>query len=280
MAFFKFRKAVDEPASAPVVAHGIEALRQRAKYRLVGASVLVLLGVIGFPLLFDKQPRPISVDTPIAIPDRNKVPPLTLPVTQVSGPEVPASTGTEPAIAVAPLPSPLPPVTGSTDTLKVPKPSVIATEPGVITEMTQPVKSDKELVLKLPLAPVFKASSAIKGGSIDETKTIKPAGNAATAQALDAAKALAALEGKTADTPAPAQGRFVVQVGAFADSARAHEVRLKLERAGLKTYTHVAETKDGRRIRVRVGPFSVKPEAEKAAVKIRKLDLPAALLTL
>ena len=43
----------------------------------------------------------------------------------------------------------------------------------------------------------------------------------------------------------------MVQVGAFADAAHAQEVRQKLERAGLKTYTHVAETKEGKRIRVR-----------------------------
>jgi DedD protein len=42
----------------------------------------------------------------------------------------------------------------------------------------------------------------------------------------------------------------------------------------------VAETKDGKRIRVRVGPFATKAEAEKAAGKIKTLDLPAAILTL
>jgi DedD protein len=72
----------------------------------------------------------------------------------------------------------------------------------------------------------------------------------------------------------------VVQVGAFADLAKAREVRQKLEQAGLKTYTQVLETKDGRRIRVRVGPFAGKSEADKAAEKIKKLNLPAATLSL
>ena len=74
--------------------------------------------------------------------------------------------------------------------------------------------------------------------------------------------------------------RYVVQVGAFADTARAQEVRVKVERAGLKTYTHVAETKEGRRTRVRVGPFATKAEADRAAEKIRRLELPATILTL
>ena len=44
-----------------------------------GAAVLVLLGVVGFPMLFDTQPRPIPVDVPIEIPDRNKAAPLVVP---------------------------------------------------------------------------------------------------------------------------------------------------------------------------------------------------------
>ncbi len=57
-------------------------------------------------------------------------------------------------------------------------------------------------------------------------------------------------------------------------------MRHKVERAGLKTYAQVADTKDGKRIRVRVGPYGTKAEAEKAASKIKGLDLPAAILTL
>src|ERR1035437_9056406 len=98
MAFFKFRKAADEPAKAPPSPQSIEAVRQRAKHRLVGAAVLVVMGVIVLPLLFDKQPRPIAVDTPIDIPDRNKVTPLVLPAAASS------SAGTVTSSAMASLP--------------------------------------------------------------------------------------------------------------------------------------------------------------------------------
>ena len=53
-----------------------------------------------------------------------------------------------------------------------------------------------------------------------------------------------------------------------------------MEKVGLKTYSQVAKTADGDRIRVRVGPFSSKDEADKAAAKIKALDLPASILTL
>ena len=84
MAFFKFRARGPQGnegrnAAAAAPAESVEAMRRRARHRLLGAAVLVLLGVVGFPLLFDTQPRPMSVDIPIEIPDRNKVKPLALP---------------------------------------------------------------------------------------------------------------------------------------------------------------------------------------------------------
>ena len=51
-------------------------MRRRARHRLIGAVVLVLLAVVGFPLMFDTQPRPVAVDTPILIPDRPTTAPL------------------------------------------------------------------------------------------------------------------------------------------------------------------------------------------------------------
>ena len=64
----------------------VQAARSRAKHRLVGAAVLLGIGIIGFPLLFETQPRPIAVDIPIEIPAKDAVAPLVAP------PARPAST--------------------------------------------------------------------------------------------------------------------------------------------------------------------------------------------
>ena len=87
MAFFKFRQRGQpqpEPrrrgdARAAEPQETIDSMRRRARHRLVGAAVLVLVAVIGFPLLFDTQPRPVVVDAPITIPDKDKLPPLRAP---------------------------------------------------------------------------------------------------------------------------------------------------------------------------------------------------------
>jgi DedD protein len=270
MAFFKFRKASAEPARTPAASQSIEALRQRAKYRLAGASVLVLLGVIGFPLLFDKQPRSIGVDTPIDIPDRNKVPPLALPaIAAKAQPVVSAVAEAAPASPAVSLPA------VSTDVL--PKPWQEPAPQAAAKVSTAKPAGDASTVKpgidkKVPIAQVEPANYATKNVTNEPDKSV----GSVSPKASDTAKAQALLE----DKPAADGGRYVVQVGAFAEADRAREVRTKLEKAGMKTYTNVAETKDGKRIRVRVGPFTSKPEAKKAAEKIKQLNLPAAVLTL
>lgn len=231
---FKSRSASQGPTPASA-APSVETLRRRARHRLIGASVLVLIGVVGFPLLFDTAPRPLTADVSIDIPARSAPAlPAPQPATVAAAQQVPADealddkesvvasgTPAQAAPAPTPAPAPAPPVQQS------PKP--------------QPAS-------KAPAAPA-------------------------------AAKA----PPSTPEPPKKAEegtGRVIVQVGAFADAQRAREVRLKLERAGLKTYTHVAETAEGRRIRVRLGPFPSRAEAEKAAARAKELGLPAAILTL
>ena len=75
-------------------------------------------------------------------------------------------------------------------------------------------------------------------------------------------------------------GRFVVQIGAFSDDAKARDARGKVEKLGLKTYTQAVETPSGKRVRVRVGPYATKAEADRAAARIKSDGLPAAVLSL
>ena len=256
MAFFKFRKGGDEHATPAPAAESVEAMRKRARHRLIGASVLVLVGVIGFPLLFDSQPRPISVDIPIEIPDKNTVKPLGS-ATQVkpAADVVVESDGGKEYVVKAPAPAA--------------EPAVSRSATGTVGSTPAPAKPEPKPVEKPIEKPVEKPAD-------------KP-----PARSDDGAKARALLEGRDApaakpvtSTVAAASSRFVVQVGAFSDVAKAQEARAKLERAGLKTYTQVVTPKEGKRIRVRVGPFESKGDADKTADKIRKLDLPASVLEL
>ena len=99
------------------------------------------------------------------------------------------------------------------------------------------------------------------------------------AMAATAATAATAPPPQGASQPA-ALARFVVQVGAFADRGTAQEARRKLEARGLKTYTQVAKTKEGDRIRVRLGPLAERAEADKVAAKAKATGLAGTVLSL
>src|SRR2546423_14712210 len=71
------KKVAAAPADAP--ADLVQQARTRARRRLIGAVVLVVIGIIGFPLVFEPQPRPIPVDIPIEIPRKEGAPPLLMP---------------------------------------------------------------------------------------------------------------------------------------------------------------------------------------------------------
>jgi DedD protein len=263
MAFFKLRKGGDEHSTPAPAAQSVEAMRTRARHRLIGAAVLVLLGVIGFPLLFDSQPRPISVDIPIEIPDKNTVKPLrsAAPSTPASQVIVESEAGTKP-VEPASAPKAEPKIASVAH----------ATRPPVAASGAAPTRASAGSVVAASGAAVV--AVVVKPAEKPVEKSATPDNDGAKAQAL--------LEGKVVEpaASAPATSRFVVQIGAYSDAAKAQEARVKLEKAGLKTYTQVVQPKEGKRIRVRVGPFDAKVEADKVAEKIRKLDLPAVILEL
>jgi DedD protein len=247
MPFFTFRKNGAEQQAPSVAPESHDVLRKRARHRLIGTATLVLVGVIGFPLLFDTQPRPIAVDIPIEIPDKAKVEPL-VPVAPVVA-----------AASEAPTAKPA---------IEEQAPAAAALVPPVVPPV-QPVARETPL-----------ASSSVKPAEKAPVKVeVKP--EPTPAKTNDAARAQSLLEGKAAEPPAADSAtRYTVQIGAFADVLKAREARVKLERAGIKTYTQVVTGSEGRRIRVRVGPMQGKEAANKMAEKIRKLDLPAAVLEL
>ena len=279
MAIFSTRSSKRDEDQAPtknVPIDSIETLRTRARQRLIGAVVLVALGIVAFTLLFDSQPRPIPADIQITMPDKDK--PNSTTTATIPAPAAaaaPATTTTAPQV-VAPV------------TPSVAAAAAAAASASLSSKeefVTPKAEKKPEAKVEAKVEPKVEPKAEVKVVSKPEVKPApKPPAND------EAAKAMAILEGKappkaeakteSASVADASAGRFVVQVGAFAENDKAQQVRLKVERAGMKTYTNVAQTKEGARTRVRVGPFSTRAEAEKAAAKIKTLDLPAAILTL
>jgi DedD protein len=249
MSFFNLRRggqSSKSKAGSNAQAESVDIVRKRAKHRLIGAAVLVLIGVVGFPLLFDSQPRPVPVDIAIDIPHKNSVRQLITP--QPVPPSTPVAETPPAATAAAVVP------------ISPPKEEPVSAKPAVAS-----------------VAPVTAAVVAVAPAAPAAKKEPEPK-PAVAPKVDDSARALALLEGKSSVSTTDV--RLVVQVGAYADAPKAREARAKLEKAGLKTYAQVVDTKDGQRTRVRVGPFANRAEAEKAAAKIKSLGLPVSILTL
>lgn len=261
-----FKRNQPAPAAPPATPDAAAQARTQARRRLIGAAVLLAIGVIGFPLLFETQPRPVRMDIPIEMPRKDNAPPLVMPPAPASAAAQAAPAGPGPA----PVPSP-PPIAAAASAA----PALVTERAGEQgREVPPPVKPEPS-VRAVQSAPERVAAPA----STPRAVAAVPSHPAAPVD--DGARAQAILNGLP--VPPAASGatvRIVVQVGAYTDDAKLHEVRARIERLGLKTYTQVVDADGAKRTRVRVGPFGTRAEADRAAAKIKSAGLPVAMLTL
>lgn len=238
MAFFKSRVPNPSPADANQDdAQSMDSLRKQARHRLIGATVLVVIAVLGFPLVFDTKPRDLAADIRIDMPERDSVRP-----------------SQPPTVAIP-----------DKFEAKVPVSEAINANEQVVGEDSK--KSNPSAVTSTA------SDKAVTDAKSTETQ---PKSEAAKTTPVPADTASAA---KPVAKEAVAE-RYIVQFGAFTDEAKVKDIRSKLEKAGVKTYVHIAQTSDGKRTRVRAGPFATRDEAQKIITKTKSLQLNAVVLTL
>lgn len=245
MAFFKLHKGANKSRSAASALGSVENLRRRARHRLIGAAVLVSLGVTGFPKLFDSEPRALSMNVPITIVHPRN--------TQVS--------------AFAAIPSSTMIVESEAGTRQI-TPQQPSAQPPAQQLAPKYASQANRPILSLP-----PPKGAVRTAATTATATKADSKNKDKDKSKSKSKSKS--EPEPADKPAKP---FVVQVGNFTDFAKAHAVRVKVESTGLKTYTQIIERKNEKRVLVRIGPMKSRSEADAAAARIRKLDLSASVL--
>ena len=160
----------------------------------------------------------------------------------------------------------------------------VANKPAASASVVTPVRSAPSTAASAP-SPAPAKSSVEKAAP-------KPSGPAPvalrSAAAESAAREVAASLGQSAPVaPAtlrtaviapeetPAAGRFVVNVGLFADANNARNALVKLMDAELPVVSKEIRFPKGNRTRVQVGPFDTLAEADAAADKVRALELEA-----
>jgi DedD protein len=129
-------------------------------------------------------------------------------------------------------------------------------------------------------APATTVEKAVPAKAAKKSKLTKAErlAKAKAEKAERAGKAMAkAAKMEAADTAAAETGKFLINVGLFADANNARNAYVKLQDAGLPALSQEVTSSKGPRTRVRVGPFESQPEADRAAEHIRALKLDAAV---
>jgi len=233
--------------------------------------VLVGAGLIGFPWLFETQPRSMSPDVQIVQSGADAGGEM-----QING-ALPARSARSVAgrVAVSGIVAPPAPV-AQDEPPKAPT-EVIVDEPAP-RAASRPVAASKPVAK--PLAkPADKPIQKVADKPAEKLADKSSAKSTEKQTDKDKSKDAARSSDKPGDKD-KASTRYVVQFGAFADVNTAHEARMKIERLGVKTYAQQVDTPAGKRIRVRMGPYTDKADAEKAMATLRKAGLSGALLTL
>lgn len=211
--------------------------QQRARHRLIGAAVLVLIAVVGLPRILDNKPKSVNNDIAVNIVTSLPTPSMETKPSEKSK----AETSSE---------------TSSKETVVDPKSEV---KPDIKAEAKTEAKSDVK-----PAAPTKSAGLGLAAGE-----------EVVSAQAKPKTEDSAAKSAAAPSTPAPTgSGKFVIQIGAFASEERAKGWIAKLKDQKIPNYVLNKNGTDGTKLYVlRAGPYTDKESAEAAEKKIKAMGL-------
>ena len=216
-------------------------LKKRARRRLVGAIAFAGLAAVVLPMVMDDEPKQQVQDVQIRIPGQDQTP--FVPKVDKPAP-APAAVAETPQNEVVPE-----------------KPEAAKESPPVVVKPaeTPPVSKPVEKATEKPA----------------EKKTEKPVEKPAKASESEQQRAAAILGGKSADAPAAnsGSGQYLILIGAFANQGNVKVLQTKIGELGIKVITEPLDSPDGKKTRVRAGPFPNRVAADKALEKIKKIGV-------
>jgi cell division protein FtsN len=211
-------------------------------------------------------PKPGLAGQPVAAPSVAASPVASAPASAASAlASAPAGTASGMATMSTPAPAPVPvPVLAA---------SAAAAVPVAVASVSTPTPTPKAV-----------SARTTATGSAAATARASAAAAIAAASApvlAPSAPAPVAAQGRVVPSkPLPATragGRYFVNVGLFAVEANARKAHARLRAAGVKAQVDELQMKNGKRMRLRAGPFQTRAEATAAADTIRALGLEAQL---
>ncbi|GGP18655.1 SPOR domain-containing protein [Silvimonas iriomotensis] len=256
----------------------LQHLRKRARRRLVGAVALVLFSLTVLWTVLDSQPPAnLAAQHPVEIiasaPSAGNASAVALTSTVTPDGSVTSASqpdGLTPAVVTA---TPAPVVAANT----APAPAAAAKPVDETTHAPQSLPGKLQRVQgddaptpapkpRATPTPVPEKVATAKPKVAEAKPTPKPKG-AVDPEAILNGTADGSANAALADKPADNSPRHYVQLGAFGNADKAHEVVGKLKAAGLPAYAEKVTTSTGTLTRVRVGPV-VSAEAYNVAKKL------------
>jgi DedD protein len=193
---------------------------------LIGASALVLAAIIGLPMIFDSEPKPLADDIAIQIPSRDK----------------PGAASSSPS-SMAPLPVPLvepkktlivPPTSGATESKVEPKPETkaeLAPTPSAADKMSaaQNVKPSAEKATQKST----ERASAEKASSSRFILQVAAVASKTKADELQAKLKQAGIKSYSQKISTKDGERYRIRVGPYGSRDEAEKMRTRLIKMGL-----------------------------------------------
>lgn len=256
-------------------------LKKRARRRLVGAFAFAGLAAVILPMVMDQEPKQQVQDVQIRIPGQDQAPfagRLAAHTADATGatvppPDVAEGPGGETAVVAKAPEAPNKPVDKVTEqaadkAAEKPAEHKVAEKPADKPQQKAATKPGEKPSDKTPQKaaekPVEKPA---------EKPSAKPA-DKTTKSSNDDQRAMAILGGKSEGAASTGgHGQFVILIGAFANPGNVKQLQGKIGELGVKVYTEPLESPEGRKTRVRAGPFPTREAAAKALEKMKRIGV-------
>lgn len=237
-------------------------LKKRARRRLVGAVALAVFAAVVLPMVMDQTPQAPVEDVQIRIPGQDQVAPLKPVVPAVKPAEASATGEKLPPAAEKPVEKSSAVVKPVEKTDKADKPADRPVERTVEKQSDKPAPKVPEKTAEKP------AEKAVE----------KVADKAATKDKDEGQRAAAILAGKPAEAAKPSAaggngGEHVILIGAFANPANVKQLQTKLGELNIKVFTETLDSPQGKKTRVRAGPFPNRDAADKALERMKRIGV-------
>ena len=226
-------------------------LRKRARRRLVGAIVLVIVSIIVLPAIFDEPKigngqQEVVINLPDAERDNSNV--------QIHLPKQPVSSSDLTQKANQ-LPDSIPTHDPSKEN----------------TSFVDDFEAIHDEQKRLPIPGIKPKIDAKRVTAVMEAKSSAASTIHISNSAANHSNTTANTTGDVIGTTEIPKGGVVIQLGAFSDQSKAKQQLENLIMSGFRAYTEVVKTSSGEVTRVRIGPLASRSVAENELKKLNKL---------